>query len=108
MHVSFNVRPSVSLTGFVAQLEKSSHALGYNNVWCNRLVPVKSREGYKAVPTKDNAFYVETGGFKGWSLAYCKGPDGEQLEFNQVIDFAKVDFDQAQAVYVAGGTNDIW
>ena len=89
MHVSFNVRTSVKLVDFVTQLEKSAHGLGYNNVWCNRLVPVKSREGYKALPSSDNAFFVKTGGFEGWSLA-------------------KVDFDQAQAVYVAGGTNNFW
>ena len=108
MHVSFNVRTSVSLLDFVTQLETSAHGLGYNNVWCNRLVPVKSRKEYKALPSSDNAFFVKSGGFEGWSLAYCKGPDGEQLEFNQVKDFAKVDFDQAQAVYVEGGTNNFW
>merc|ERR1719478_141993 len=105
MHVSFNIRPSVSLTVFVNTLEKEAHSRGYNNVWCNRLVKVNSHADYKAVPTSQNAFYVTSGGFNGWSLAYCKGPDGEELEFNQVVANAKVDFDQAQATYVAGGEN---
>ena len=41
-------------------------------------------------------------------LAYCKGPDGEQLEFNKVTGNATRDFDQALRVYLDGGTNPIW
>jgi len=109
MHVSFNIRPDKKLVEFVRKFEENSHQLGYHNVWCNRLIPA-THDQYNtaAVPAKYNAYFVKTGGFKGWSLAYCKGPDGEQLEFNQVVENAKVDFDQAQAQYVAGGQNDIW
>lgn len=53
---------------------------------------------YAAVPLADNSYAVTTGGFKGWHLAYCKGPDGEQLEFNQVADDAASDFNQALQV----------
>ena len=53
---------------------------------------------YAAVPLTDNSYVVTSGGFKGWHLAYCKGPDGEQLEFNQVADDAAVDFNQALQV----------
>jgi hypothetical protein len=104
MHVSFNIRASKDLNKFVSTLEKEAHARGYTNVWCNRLVDktpsgkkITSHADYKAVPVSDNAYFVTSGGFKGWSLAYCKGPDGEQLEFNQVVDNAKADFDSAQA-----------
>ena len=59
----------------------------------------------KGVPISDNSFEVTDGTFKGWSLAYCKGPDGEQLEFNQVKEEAKKDFDEALVKYLSGGTN---
>jgi hypothetical protein len=35
-----------------------------------------------------NSFYVKNGHFKGWTLAYCKGIDGEQFEFNLVNEKA--------------------
>ncbi len=60
------------------------------------------------VPAKDNSYAVVGGDFDGWSLAYCKGPDGEQLEFNQVVRAAKADFDQALRTYLSGGKNPIW
>lgn len=53
---------------------------------------------YSAVPLTDNSYVVTTGGFRGWHLAYCKGPDGEQLEFNQVAELAADDFNQALQV----------
>ena len=108
MHVSFNVRTDKNLDELVSVLEDRSHALGYDNVWCNRLVPVTSHEEYKDVPISKNAYYVTTGSFKGWSLAYCKGPDGEQLEFNQVTQNAAQEFNQAMAQYVDLGKNTIW
>ena len=37
------------------------------------------------------------GDFSGWTLVYCKGPNGEQLEFNQVLGKAKSLFTKAQA-----------
>ena len=88
MHISFNVRPEKNLNEFVVALEKSAHQQGYNEVICNRLVPVKigvnGHADVKGIPVTDNSFEVKSGDFQGWSLAYCKGPDGEQLEFNQV------------------------
>jgi len=36
----------------------------------------------------------EFGDFQGWSLFYYKGPNGEQLEFNQVMCKARAFFEQ--------------
>lgn len=108
MHVSFNIREDQDLTEFIPALEAAAHSRGYSNVWCDRLVPVKSHEEYKTLPKSDNAYYVVDGNFQGWSLAYCKGPDGEQLEFNQVTSKAKAEFSQALAQYVTLGKNDLW
>lgn len=40
MHFSFNIHPQRDLDEFVNALEAQSHRLGYNEVVCNRLVPV--------------------------------------------------------------------
>ena len=112
MHISFNVRPSTDLNEFVEALERTAHGHGYVDVYCNRLVPVTlGPDGHpdvSHVPLKDNSYKVDSGPFEGWSLAYCKGPDGEQLEFNKVTGNAARDFDQALTVYLNGGTNPIW
>ena len=112
MHISFNIRPSVSLDGFVAELETRSHAAGFENVVCNRLVPVPAgsdgEPNRSAVPLDANSYMVTSGAFEGWSLAYCKGPDGEQLEFNQVIDKAFDVFAQARLAYFDLEQNPIW
>ena len=105
MHFSFNVRTDRDLNEFVNSLEAQAHAYGYSEVVCNRLVTVPTgpdgQPDYSQVPLTDNSYVVTTGNFKGWHLAYCKGPDGEQLEFNQVADAATVDFDQAlQVLYL--------
>lgn len=112
MHLSFNVRPDKNLDKFVTTLEETAHKYGFQEVYCNRLVPVKlnsrGQPDVVGVPLQDNSFTVETGPFQGWSLAYCKGPDGEQLEFNQVVGKAAGVFDQARATYLSGGTNKYW
>ena len=114
MHISFNVRPEKNLNEFVVALEKSAHAQGYNEVICNRLVPVKKnkltgRPVVKGIPVTDNSFEVKGDvPFQGWSLAYCKGPDGEQLEFNLVKGKAKTLFDDALRTYLSGGKNELW
>ncbi len=112
MHISFNVRPEKDLNEFVVELEKQAHAAGYDNVLCNRLVPVNvgpdGRPNLKPVPVSENSLTVREGSFEGWSLAYCKGPDLEQLEFNQVKGKAKKVFDEALETYLSGKTNTFW
>lgn len=113
MHISFNVRPELDLNKFVTALENTSHALGYTEVFCNRVVPPTSVSGdgkpnFAGISEDKNSIQVLDGDFQGWALAYCKGPDGEQMEFNQVRDKAKDNFDQALQTYFAGGENPIW
>ena len=49
------------------------------------------------------------GNFHGWSLFYAKGPNGEQLEFNQVTRDIRDKFIAAQQAYnAATGTNFAW
>jgi catechol 2,3-dioxygenase-like lactoylglutathione lyase family enzyme len=112
MHISFNVRPSRDLNKFVDEFVSKAHARGWSRVYCDRLVPVPvgtdGMGNVSQVPLEDNSFYTSSGGFRGWSLAYCKGPDDEQLEFNVVQQEAASDFDQALRVYLNGGNNTAW
>jgi catechol 2,3-dioxygenase-like lactoylglutathione lyase family enzyme len=81
MHISFDVREDVDLNDVVTRLENASHARGYTNVWCNRVVPVDGHQDYAGLPKEDQSYEIKDGKspFDGWSLAYCKGPDGEQV-----------------------------
>ena len=47
--------------------------------------------------------------FDGWCLIYVKGPNGEQLEFNQVRSICKENFKEAQQQYNRlNGTDYSW
>lgn len=54
-------------------------------------------------------FDGDFGDFSGWSLFYAKGPNGEQLEFNQVTRHIRELFIKAQQDYnKATGTTYSW
>jgi hypothetical protein len=58
------------------------------------------REGYSD---------AEFGDFHGWSLFCAKGPNHEQLEFNQVPRITRERFIKAQQEYnEANGTQYFW
>jgi catechol 2,3-dioxygenase-like lactoylglutathione lyase family enzyme/ketosteroid isomerase-like protein len=119
-HLSFYVKDDVDLNEFARLLEEECHRRGLTNVVCNRVIHVNSEEERRLVALKYNAnkfwndpdYFIEGysdaefGDFHGWSLFYCKGPNGEQLEFNQVTRKAKENFTRAEAEYNrANGTN---
>lgn len=83
MHVCFHVRPEVNFEEFHSAIERESHALGFTQVKCNPIFKVVN-------PGAD---------FDGWNLIYCKGPDGEQLEFVQTIRRAQEVFSNAGKSY---------
>ena len=97
-HISFHVKDDVDLNAFAKQLEEECQRRGIKNVVCNRIIQVKSEAERRNAALKycankfwnDPEYFVEGysdsefGDFLGWSLFYCKGPNGEQLEFNQV------------------------
>ena len=99
MHLSFWLGDDVDPDQFATQLEEASHAAGLTQVRCNRVVPVGSEDERKNVPSSANSFKITEGGFEGWTLFYVKGPDGEQLEFNQVRGAAKRAFDKADSTF---------
>ncbi|MFB2922006.1 MULTISPECIES: nuclear transport factor 2 family protein [Aerosakkonema] len=122
-HISFHVKDDVNLNDFARILEEECQRRGLTEVVCNRVIHVKSHEERKKVALKyyankfwnDPEYFIEGysdsdfGDFYGWSLFYCKGPNGEQLEFNQVTRTAKQNFIRAQQEYNnAHGTNFVW
>lgn len=103
MHLSFYLKDDVDVDEFVQNLEAECQRRGMSQVRCNRIIRVKSEEERKNADSQYNScklFDPVFGDFEGWTLVYCKGPNGEQLEFNQVLRKAKVLFDTAQEEYL--------
>lgn len=109
-HLSFQVKDTVDLNDFAAQLEAECQRRQIPNVAFNRIIRAPTLQARAAIATKYNSFKFwdqpdnldaahEWGEFEGWSLFYCKGPSGEQLEFNQVTRKVKTLFAQAKAEY---------
>jgi catechol 2,3-dioxygenase-like lactoylglutathione lyase family enzyme len=121
-HLSFHVKEDVDLHEFAMQLEEESRRRGIN-VICNRIIHVNSHEERRQVARKycanvmwnDPTYFVEGysdaefGDFHGWALFYAKGPNHEQLEFNQVTRVTRERFITAQQAYnAANGTQYFW
>jgi catechol 2,3-dioxygenase-like lactoylglutathione lyase family enzyme len=95
MHISFYVKSDVDMDAFAAQIEEECHRRNMPKVVCNRIVRVNSNEERKKVdPSNNSCKFSEK--FEGFSMFYCKGPNGEQLEFNQVRNKAHELFAQSQ------------
>ncbi len=115
MHISFNVKEGIDLNVFAKNFEEECNRRGMTNVVCNRIIRVTSEAERKAVALRYNSmkFWNDldsiTAGepekdwshdpMEGWSLFYAKGPNGEQLEFNQVTRKVKTRFQAAMQEY---------
>ncbi len=102
MHISFYLKDDVDVDKFVKDLETECHKRGMDKVKCNRIVTVRSQAERQQVASEYNSCKLyggDFGDFEGWTLVYCKGPNGEQLEFNQVLRKAKVLFEKARQDY---------
>jgi len=112
-HISFHVKDDVDLNVFARDLEEECRKRGILNVVCNRVMHVRSHQERLELPLKyaankfwnEKEYFIEGysdadfGEFQGWSLFYAKGPNGEQLEFNQVTRHIKTSFDKAREKY---------
>jgi catechol 2,3-dioxygenase-like lactoylglutathione lyase family enzyme len=119
-HISFYVKDDVDLNAFAKTLEEECDRRGIANIIVNHIVHVRSHEERRRLAAKyaankfwnDPDYFVEGysdsqfGDFEGWSLFYCKGPNGEQLEFNQVTRNAKKQFDRARDEYNEANDTD--
>ncbi|MGV7030632.1 VOC family protein [Methylobacterium symbioticum] len=97
MHICFYIRDDVNFDKFIADLEAECARRGMTQVRANRTVPVHSEEERRAAPKNTNTIKIHEGPSNGWSIIYCKGPEGEQLEFVQVLGPVKKTFADAAA-----------
>ena len=89
MHICFNLRDDVDFNKFIHDLEAESARRGMTHVRANRTVTVISEQERLAAPLEANSNKITEGKSNGWALIYCKGPEGEQLEFVQALDPVK-------------------
>jgi catechol 2,3-dioxygenase-like lactoylglutathione lyase family enzyme len=97
MHICFYVRDDVDFNQFIADLEAESARRGMTQVRANRVVTVTTEQERLAAPMDANSNGITEGLSNGWRLIYCKGSEGEQLEFVQALGPVKNIFDEAFA-----------
>lgn len=97
MHVCFHIRDDVDFDRFIRDLEATAHARGMTRVRANRSVKVLTEDARRGAPMDANTLKISEGPSTGWSLIYCKGPEGEQIEFVQALGPVKRVFDTAKA-----------
>jgi catechol 2,3-dioxygenase-like lactoylglutathione lyase family enzyme len=96
MHICFHIRDDVDFNKFIADLEAESARRGMTQVRANRVITVRSEKERLAAPIEANSNSITEGQSNGWTLIYCKGPEGEQLEFVQALGPVKRVFDDAR------------
>ena len=102
MHISFYLEDDIDVDKFVQDLEEECKIRNIPNVKCNRISNITSEEERVKSGVQNpenNSFKINEGHFGGWTLFYLKGPNGEQLEFNQVTKNAKKEFEAASIKY---------
>ncbi|MDM0015308.1 VOC family protein [Variovorax sp. J22P168] len=100
MHICFYLRDDVDFNKFITDLEAESARRGMTQVRANRVATVTTEEQRRAAPTVANSNSITEGKSNGWTLIYCKGPEGEQLEFVQALGPVKRVFDNARAAHL--------
>jgi catechol 2,3-dioxygenase-like lactoylglutathione lyase family enzyme len=92
MHICFYVRDDVDFNKFIADLEAESARRGMTQVRANRIIRVRTEAERKSAPENTNTNKVTASPSDGWELIYCKGPEGEQLEFVKALGPVKQRF----------------
>lgn len=98
MHICFHIRDDADFNIFIRDLEAEAARRGMTQVRANRVVTVTSEAERKAAPLDANSNPITEGKSNGWRLIYCRGPEGEQLEFVQALGPVKKTFDDALAM----------
>lgn len=96
MHICFHIRDDVDFNKFITDLEAESARRGMSQVRSNRTMTVTTEKERLATPSEANSNPITEGKSNGWRLIYCKGPEGEQLEFVQALGPVKQVFDSAR------------
>ena len=97
MHICFYIRDDVDFNKFIHDLEAESARRGMTQVRANRIVTVQTEQERFSAPIDTNTNKITAGKSNGWALIYCKGPEGEQLEFVQALSPVKEVFANALA-----------
>src|SRR5215470_15868857 len=95
MHICFYIRDDVDFNTVIRDLEAESARRGMTQVKANRVITVTTEKERLAAPMDANTNRITEGRSNGWSLIYCKGPEGEQIEFVQVLGPVKKTFQDA-------------
>lgn len=85
MHICFHIRDDVDFNKFIADLEAEAARRGMPQVRANRVVTVTTEAERRGAPIEANSNGITEGKSNGWRLIYCKGSEGEQLEFVQAL-----------------------
>lgn len=96
MHICFHVGDDVDFNEFIHDLEAESARRGMTQVRANRVVTVTTEQERLFAPRDSHGNSITEGQSNGWTLIYCKGPEGEQLEFVQALGPVKRVFDGAR------------
>jgi catechol 2,3-dioxygenase-like lactoylglutathione lyase family enzyme len=102
MHICFHVADDVDFNRFVTDLEAESARRGMTQVRANRIIRVHSESERRAAPENAHTNKVTVAPSDGWELIYCKGPEGEQLEFVKALGPVQQRFATALAKRKAG------
>jgi catechol 2,3-dioxygenase-like lactoylglutathione lyase family enzyme len=97
MHICFHIRDDVDFNKFIADLEAEAARRGMTQVRANRVITVTTEQERLAAPIEANSNGITEGQSNGWRLIYCKGPEGEQLEFVQALGPVRKIFQDAMA-----------
>lgn len=97
MHICFHIRDDVDFNQFIADLEAEAARRGMTQVRANRVITLTTEKERLAAPLQANSNGITEGQSNGWRLIYCKGSEGEQLEFVQALGPVKQTFDNALA-----------
>ncbi len=95
MHICFYVRDDVDFNKFITDLEAESARRGMTQVRANRTIRVSTEQERLAAPESTHTNKVTAAPSDGWELIYCKGPEGEQLEFVKALGPVKQRFADA-------------
>lgn len=95
MHICFYLRDDVDFNVFIRDLEAECARRGMTQVRANRTVTVRTEAERLAAPLDSNSNRVTEAPSDGWELIYCKGPEGEQLEFVKALGPVKKRFADA-------------
>src|SRR5215468_764939 len=97
MHICFYIRDDVDFNKFIHDLEAECMRRGMMQVRANRTVTVTTEQERQSASIDTNTNKITSGKSNGWALIYCKGPEGEQLEFVQALNPVKQVFANALA-----------